>query len=68
VDIALIRALIQGYETLRPLSAREHTYFSEALQYAAQTWIQWFLGNGYEKYARNHQKRLETVMQIDLSQ
>ena len=68
MDIALIRALIQGYETLRPLSAQEHTYFSEALKYAAQTWIQWFLANGYEKHARNHQKQLETVMPIDLSQ
>jgi homoserine kinase type II len=64
MDIALIRALIQGYETLRPLSTREHTYFPEALQYAAHSWIQWFLANGYEKYARNHQTRLEMVMQI----
>ncbi len=64
MDVALIREVIQGYESLRPLSAQEHMYFPEALEYAAHAWIQWFLANEYETYARNHQKRLETVMQI----
>ncbi len=68
MDLELIRAVIQGYETLRPLCAQEHAYFPEALQYSAHAWIQWFQANGYGKYARNHQKRLETVMQLDLKQ
>lgn len=62
MDVALIREVIQGYKTLRPLSTQENTYFPDALEYAAHAWIQWFLANGYETYARNHQKRLETVM------
>jgi Ser/Thr protein kinase RdoA (MazF antagonist) len=67
MDAGLIRKIISGYEEIRQLEDLEKKYFIEAIHYTAEAWIKWFKENNYEKYAKNHQKRLETFMRLDVN-
>jgi len=65
MDVNLIKAATEGYETIRPLNGLEKDRFSEAIKYAAKAWIKWFKENDFEKYAVKHQKRLDSYEAID---
>lgn len=64
IDNYLVSNLLKGYEEIRMLQASEKKYFSEAITYASESWIKWFTENGFEKYAENHRKRLDSFGKI----
>lgn len=68
VDLGLIKETIRGYNLIKRLSSLERKLFSEAVDYAAKTWIKWFKENGYDKYAKRHQKRLDTFVELDIKE
>lgn len=53
----LVEAEINGYESIRKLSADEKTLLPQAVTYAADACIQWFRENGYERYVEKHRRR-----------
>ena len=60
IDPYQVRAGKRGYETVRPLTEQEEVWLPRAIRYASEAWINWFLANGYERYARQHQRRYDS--------
>jgi len=60
----LIRETIRGYQSCRILGKAERELLSEALKYAAKTWIKWFEDNNFERYAQKHRARLNSVASV----
>jgi homoserine kinase type II len=61
LESQLVCAVLQGYESVRPLSDQEHVWLPGAIAYAAEATINWFRANGYERYARQHESRYGSV-------
>ncbi len=62
LDDDLIRATIRGYQSHRTLCKAEKGLLPEAIKYAANTWIKWFEGNKFERYAQKHRARLNSFV------
>lgn len=60
----LMHATLQGYESVRPLTEDEHGWLPTAMRYSSEAWITWFARNGYEDYARRHQRRYDSFRAI----
>ena len=56
-ELALMDAVRQGYEAVRPLTAEESLWLPRAIRYASEAWIRWFEAHGFDKYARQHRQR-----------
>lgn len=65
VDISLINKTISGYQSVRLLNDFEKKCLNDAILYSAKTWIKWFMDNGYEKYAKRHQSKLDSFYEIE---
>jgi len=63
----LIQATILGYESVRKLNQEEKALFSQAINYAAESWIKWFENNNYEKYAKKHKNLLKSFTELNSS-
>ena len=61
MDPDLLRAVKQGYESIRPLTEAEKSWLPVAIRYASEAWINWFEANGYERYARQHRRRYDRI-------
>lgn len=48
----LMRAAIQGYESVRVLTDDEYIWLPHAIGYASEAWINWFMASGHQRYAR----------------
>ncbi len=62
----LIQAEIQGYESVRKLSDDEKTLLPQAVAYAADVCIKWFVDHKYEKYVEQHRKRAKSFDKFSL--
>ena len=68
LDLRLTQAAISGYQSVRALTDQEKLVLPAAVQYAAHTWIKWFLAHGYTRYATQQHTRLNSFMQLDTAQ
>ncbi|MEK9171417.1 MAG: phosphotransferase [Patescibacteria group bacterium] len=55
--IELVKAEINGYESVRKLHEDEKMLLPEAIKYATDACIKWFRENGYERYVEKHRRR-----------
>ncbi len=62
IDPALIRAVVDGYESVRKLNEDEKSWLPEAMKYAAKAWIKFFKDKGSDNYAEEHQHRLDSFL------
>lgn len=53
----LIESEILGYEFVRKLNEDEKILLPQAIKYASDACIKWFIKNGYEKYVESHRRR-----------
>lgn len=60
----LMRAVKRGYEAVRTLTDEEHPWLPQAIRYASEAWIDWFRANGFDGYARQHQRRYESFLEV----
>ncbi|MFC1780296.1 phosphotransferase [Patescibacteria group bacterium] len=62
LDSDLVKAELNGYESIRALTDHEKSVLSSAINYAAEVCIKWFIDNGYEKYVDNHKSRAKSFV------
>jgi Ser/Thr protein kinase RdoA (MazF antagonist) len=61
MDPELMRAGRRGYESIRRLTDDEVAWLPHSLSYAGEAWIDWFQRQGYDRYARQHHRRYESL-------
>jgi len=64
IEPELMRAAKRGYESVRGLTEQEIVWLPQAIMYASESWINWFRANGHERYARRHQGRYASFVEI----
>jgi len=64
IDPEVMRAAKQGYESVRRLTDEEVFWLPRAIRYASEAWINWFMANGFDEYARQHQRRYDSFQEV----
>lgn len=64
LELELMRATMRGYESVRVLTDQERAWLPCAIRYASDAWINWFKDNGFERYARQHERRYASFERI----
>jgi len=64
IEPELMRAAKQGYETVRRLTDQEVVWLPWAIRYTSEAWITWFVANGFDEYARKHQRRYDGFREV----
>lgn len=59
-----LRAVKWGYEEVRKLTDEEVVWLPEAIRYASEALITWFMANGFERYARQQQRIRDGFEQV----
>ncbi len=63
---ALMRAFLNGYESVRPLAPTESTHLADAIAYVAGACSLWMLAHGYEANAAHNIAIADALLRIDL--
>lgn len=63
IEPELMRAAKQGYETVRGLTDEEVFWLPQAIRYASEACINWFMANGFDEYAEQHRQRYDSFQQ-----
>lgn len=64
IEPELMCAAKQGFETVRRLTDEEVFWLPRAIKYASEACIKWFMANGFDEYARQHQRRYGSFHEI----
>lgn len=61
----LLKQLIEGYETLRRLTAEEKQYFNKAVLYVSAAAAAWLYNQGHERYAKESMETGSKIITLE---
>lgn len=64
IEPELMRTARQGYANVRKLTDQEVVWLPRAIRYTSEAWINWFMANGFDEYARQHQRRYDSFQEV----